>query len=140
MCSWGRSGGQKPGFFPEHFVRVHKNRKNPVSLVTIIEFCQRWQILELFVGLLILYATILYSSIVKSKVEDTMSIELKEKDIVGGKRKRELIAVYIPKEKKVALEAWATSEERSVSWIVAKLIDRALDSRQQQQEGSDNDK
>ncbi|MEZ2226683.1 MAG: hypothetical protein ACBR50_10495 [Microcoleus sp.] len=77
---------------------------------------------------------------IKSKVEDTMSIELKEKDIVGGKRKRELIAVYIPKEKKVALEAWATSEERSVSWIVAKLIDQALDSRQQQQEGSDNDK
>jgi len=29
----GRSGGQKPGFFPEHFVTAHKNRKNPVSLV-----------------------------------------------------------------------------------------------------------
>ena len=68
-----------------------------------------------------------------------MSIKLKEKELVGGKRKRELIAVYIPKEKKVALEAWAASEDRSVSWIVAKLIDRALDSRQQQQEGSDND-
>ena len=46
-----------------------------------------------------------------------MSIELKEKELVGGKRKRELIAVYIPKEKKVALETWAASEERSVSWI-----------------------
>ena len=68
-----------------------------------------------------------------------MSIKLKEKELVGGKRKRELIAVYIPKEKKVALETWAASEERSVSWIVAKLIDQALCSRQQQQEGLDND-
>ncbi|MBD0340975.1 MAG: hypothetical protein ICV61_08820, partial [Microcoleus sp. Co-bin12] len=66
-------------------------------------------------------------------------MKLKEKELVGGKRKRELIAVYIPKEKKVALEAWAASEERSVSWIVAKLIDQALCCRQQQQEGLDND-
>jgi CopG-like RHH_1 or ribbon-helix-helix domain, RHH_5 len=77
-----------------------------------------------------------------------MSVELKEKEFVGGKRKRELIAVYIPKEQKVALETWATSEERSVSWIVAKLIDQALCDRaagtschrQKQQEGADNDK
>ncbi len=69
-----------------------------------------------------------------------MSVELKEKEFVGGKRKRELIAVYIPKEQKVALETWATSEERSVSWIVAKLIAQALCSRQKQQEGADNDK
>jgi hypothetical protein len=39
----------------------------------------------------------------------------------------------------VALEEWATSQERSVSWIVAKLIDKALCDRQQQQESSDND-
>ena len=51
---------------------------------------------------LLLCATILYSSIVKSKIEDRMSIKLKEKELVGGKRKRELIAVYIPKEKKVS--------------------------------------
>ncbi|MGB3237937.1 MAG: CopG family transcriptional regulator [Geitlerinemataceae cyanobacterium] len=68
-----------------------------------------------------------------------MLVKLKEKEFVGGKRKLELIAAYIPKEKKVALEAWAASEERSVSWIVAKLIDKALCDRQQQQEGSDND-
>lgn len=58
---------------------------------------------------------------------------------MGGKRKRELIAVYIPKEKKAALEMWAESEERSVSWIVAKLIDKALCDRQQQQEDSSHD-
>ncbi len=68
-----------------------------------------------------------------------MSIELGEKELVDGKRKLELIAVYITKEKKVALEEWATSQERSVSWIVAKLIDKALRDRQQQQESSDND-
>lgn len=68
-----------------------------------------------------------------------MLIKLRETEVVGGKRKRELIAVYIPKEKKVALETWAASEERSVSWIVAKLIDKALCDRQQQQEGSNHD-
>lgn len=84
---------------------------------------------------------LLYNIVAKLNlnIKDTMSMELKEKELVGGKRKRELIAVYIPKEKKVALEAWAASEERSVSWIVAKLIDRALCSRQQQQESLDND-
>jgi hypothetical protein len=52
---------------------------------------------------------------------------------MGGKRKLELIAVYLTKEKKMALEKWATSEERSVSWIVGKLVDKALQDRQQQQ-------
>ena len=33
----------------------------------------------------------------------------------------------------MALEEWATSEERSVSWIVGKLVDKALQDRQQQQ-------
>ena len=68
-----------------------------------------------------------------------MSIKLEEREFVGGKRKLDLIAVYVPKEKKVALEEWAASQERSVSWIVAKLIDKALRDRQQEQEGSDND-
>ena len=52
---------------------------------------------------------------------------------MGGKRKLELIAVYVTKEKKAALEEWAASEERSVSWIVGKLIDKALQDRQHQQ-------
>ena len=33
----------------------------------------------------------------------------------------------------MALEKWATSEERSVSWIVGKLVDKALQDRQLQQ-------
>ena len=53
---------------------------------------------------------------------------------MGGKRKLELIAVYVTKEKKMALEEWATSEERSVSWIVGKAIDKALQDYQQQNE------
>ncbi|MEG4283371.1 CopG family transcriptional regulator [Microcoleus sp. A006_D1] len=41
--------------------------------------------------------------------------------------------MYVTKEKKEALEEWATSEERSVSWIVGKAIDKALQEHQQQQ-------
>ena len=66
-------------------------------------------------------------------------IELEARELVGGKRKLELIAVYVTKENKVALEEWAASEERSLSWIVAKLIDKALSARQQQQQGADHD-
>jgi hypothetical protein len=58
---------------------------------------------------------------------------------MGGKRKLELIAVYLTKEKKMALEKWATSEERSVSWIVGKLVDKALQDRQQQQVETEQD-
>jgi CopG-like RHH_1 or ribbon-helix-helix domain, RHH_5 len=58
---------------------------------------------------------------------------------MGGKRKLELIAVYLTKEKKMALEKWATSEERSVSWIVGKLVDKALQDRQQQQVDTEPD-
>ena len=51
--------------------------------------------------------------------------------VIGGQhRKLDLIAVYVSKEKKQALEAWAEAEERSVSWIVSKLIDRALQERE----------
>ncbi|WP_293253587.1 MULTISPECIES: CopG family transcriptional regulator [unclassified Microcoleus] len=53
---------------------------------------------------------------------------------MGGKRQLESIAVYVTKEKKEALEEWATSEERSVSWIVSKAIDKALQEYQQQNE------
>ena len=52
---------------------------------------------------------------------------------MGGKRKLEIIAVYITKEKKEALEEWAVSEERSVSWIVGRATDKALQERHQQQ-------
>jgi predicted DNA-binding protein len=45
---------------------------------------------------------------------------------VGGKRKLEAITVYITKEVKESLEAKAAKEERSVSWIVAKLIEKQL--------------
>ena len=60
------------------------------------------------------------------------------REAVGGKRKLDLIAVYVSKEKKQALEAWAEAEERSVSWIVAKLIDKALQEKEAR-EGSSKD-
>ncbi|NJK75349.1 MAG: CopG family transcriptional regulator [Microcoleus sp. SU_5_6] len=52
---------------------------------------------------------------------------------MGGKRKLEVIAVYVTKEKKEALEKWAAAEELSVSRTVGKAIDKALQERQQQQ-------
>lgn len=60
-----------------------------------------------------------------------MTLITQTKELVGGKRKLELIAVYVSKEKKQALEAWAEAEERSVSWIVSKLIEKALQEREE---------
>lgn len=46
------------------------------------------------------------------------------------------MVAYVPTEWKQELEEWAQTEERSVSWMVAKLIDRALQERRQQQSPS----
>lgn len=50
---------------------------------------------------------------------------------MGGKTDLERVVAYVPPEWKQELEQWAALEERSVSWVVAKLIDRALRERQQ---------
>ncbi len=51
---------------------------------------------------------------------------------MGGKTDLERVVAYIPAEHKKELEEWAQTDERSVSWLVAKLIDKALQERQQQ--------
>nr|WP_239112566.1 hypothetical protein [Halomicronema sp. CCY15110] len=51
---------------------------------------------------------------------------------MGGKTDLERVVAYIPAERKQELEEWAQTDERSVSWLVAKLIDKALQERQQQ--------
>jgi len=48
---------------------------------------------------------------------------------VAHRRKTEAIAVYIKKEIKEELEQWAEEEDRSVSYLVAKLIEKALEER-----------
>lgn len=48
---------------------------------------------------------------------------------MGGKTDLERVVAYVPPEWKEELEAWAEAEERSVSWLVSKLIDRALQER-----------
>jgi predicted RNA-binding protein len=53
---------------------------------------------------------------------------------MGGKTELDRVVAYIPPKWKKELEAWAEKEERSVSWIVAKLIDRALQERQELEE------
>ena len=51
---------------------------------------------------------------------------------MGGKTDLERVVAYIPAERKKELEEWAQTDERSVSWLVAKLIDKALQERRQQ--------
>lgn len=52
---------------------------------------------------------------------------------MGGKTDLERVVAYIPSEWKKELEEWAQTDERSVSWLVAKLIDKALQERRKQQ-------
>ncbi|MGP1381911.1 MAG: ribbon-helix-helix domain-containing protein [Thainema sp.] len=51
---------------------------------------------------------------------------------MGGKTDLDRVVAYIPAERKKELEEWAQTDERSVSWLVAKLIDKALQERQKQ--------
>ncbi|WP_416674412.1 ribbon-helix-helix domain-containing protein [Egbenema bharatensis] len=48
---------------------------------------------------------------------------------MGGKTELDRVVAYVPPEWKQELENWADAEERSVSWLVAKLIDKALKER-----------
>jgi len=48
---------------------------------------------------------------------------------MGGKTDLDRVVAYVPAEWKKELEDWAEAEERSVSWLVAKLIDKALQER-----------
>lgn len=52
---------------------------------------------------------------------------------MGGKTDLERVVAYVPAERKKELEAWAEAEERSVSWLVSKLIDKAIQERRSQQ-------
>ncbi|MBD3880564.1 CopG family transcriptional regulator [Phormidium tenue FACHB-886] len=52
---------------------------------------------------------------------------------MGGKTDLDRVVAYVSSERKKELEEWAEAEERSVSWLVAKLIDKALQERRSQQ-------
>ena len=56
---------------------------------------------------------------------------------MGGKTDLDRVVAYIPSEWKKELEEWAAADERSVSWLVAKLIDKALQERRNQQSPSE---
>ncbi len=51
---------------------------------------------------------------------------------MGGKTSLAGVTTYIPPEWKKELEEWAEEEERSVSWILLKLIGNALEDRRQE--------
>jgi hypothetical protein len=50
---------------------------------------------------------------------------------MGGKTLLSGVTTYISPELKVELEVWAQEEERSVSWLLAKLIENKLQERRQ---------
>ncbi|MCL1466910.1 ribbon-helix-helix domain-containing protein [Argonema galeatum] len=50
---------------------------------------------------------------------------------VGGKTDLAGVTAYIPKEWKAELEQWADEDDRSVSWLLSKLIEEALEQRRQ---------
>jgi hypothetical protein len=50
---------------------------------------------------------------------------------MGGKTSLAGVTTYIPPEWKKELEEWAQEEERSVSWLLLKLIGSALEERRQ---------
>ncbi len=52
---------------------------------------------------------------------------------MGGKTDLDRVVAYIPSEWKKELEEWAKEDDRSVSWVVGKLIDKALQERRNQQ-------
>lgn len=51
---------------------------------------------------------------------------------MGGKTSLAGVTTYIPPEWKKELEEWAQDEERSVSWLLLKLIGNALEQRRQE--------
>lgn len=50
---------------------------------------------------------------------------------MGGKTLLSGVTTYISPESKAELEAWAQEEERSVSWLLGKLIENKLQERRQ---------
>lgn len=50
---------------------------------------------------------------------------------MGGKTDLDRVTAYVPPEWKQELEEWAEAEERSISWLVSKLIGRALQERRE---------
>jgi hypothetical protein len=59
---------------------------------------------------------------------------------MGGKTSLAGVTTYIPPEWKKELEEWAQEEERSVSWILLKLIGNALQERREQAETTKSEK
>ncbi|WP_199295629.1 CopG family transcriptional regulator [Trichocoleus sp. FACHB-591] len=49
-----------------------------------------------------------------------------------GRRQLDAVTAYLPTEIKQKLEAWAHSEDRSVSYLVARLITEAVEAKEKQ--------
>jgi len=64
-------------------------------------------------------------------------MEKLENKTMGGKTDLERVVAYVPSEWKKELEAWAQTDERSVSWLLSKLIEKALQERREQQSSTE---
>jgi len=64
-------------------------------------------------------------------------MEKLETKTMGGKTDLERVVAYVPSEWKKELEAWAQTDERSVSWLLSKLIEKALQERREQQSSAE---
>jgi len=53
---------------------------------------------------------------------------------MGGKTDLTGVTAYIPKEWKQEFEEWAKEEERSMSWLLSKLLENALQERRKQKQ------
>ena len=55
---------------------------------------------------------------------------------MGGKTNLTRVVTYMDPDLIERLKAWAEAEERSVSWMIAKLVQKALDEREKGQDKS----
>lgn len=56
-----------------------------------------------------------------------MQISTTQASALMGRRQLDAVTAYLPTEIKQKLEAWAKSEDRSVSYLVARLITEAVE-------------
>jgi predicted transcriptional regulator len=55
-----------------------------------------------------------------------MMLSVNHDDTLMGKRQLDAVTAYLPTEIKQKLEEWAKEEDRSVSYLVARLITEAV--------------
>lgn len=63
-----------------------------------------------------------------------MAVSQEMMEPVGGKTDLKAITVYLKPNAKQRLEKWAAKRDRSVSWLVSRLVDEALEANRDNEE------